>query len=234
MGIREYYDKLAKSYDKLYKNKYMRVVEIEIIKREIKDDDFVLDIGCGTGEQLKLLNEAVGLDISIEMAKIAKHKTNKPVIVANAEFLPFKSKSFDKAISFFGALNHCNLKRALREVNRVLKDDGVFIFTVANIYDIKWILKNILRGDFKKVKNALKKRKGTIIKIIDGEKIKVKTRFYSIREVENALKEEGFEVVYTFGANITNSPLDRFIYKSFLKHFASYVGFVARKVKRDR
>jgi ubiquinone/menaquinone biosynthesis C-methylase UbiE len=210
----------------------MRVVEREIIKREIKDDDFVLDIGCGTGEQLKLLNKAIGLDISIEMAKIAKHKTNKPVVVANAEFLPFKNKSFDKAISFFGALNHCNLKRALREVNRVLKDDGVFIFTVANIYDIKWILKNILRGDFKKIRNALKKRKGTIIKIIDGEKIKVKTRFYSIRDVENALKEEGFEVVYTFGANITNSPLDRFIYKSFLKHFASYVGFVARKVKK--
>ena len=231
MGIKEYYDKLAKSYDKLYKNKYMRVVEREIIKKEIKDNDFVLDIGCGTGEQLKLLNRAVGLDISIEMAKMAKHKTNKPVVVANAEFLPFKSKSFDKAISFFGALNHCNLKRALREVNRVLKDDGVFIFTIANIYDIKWILKNILRGDFKKVKNALKKRKGTIIKIIDGEKIKVKTRFYSIREVENALKEEGFEVVYTFGANITNSPLDKFIYKSFLKHFASYIGFVARKVK---
>ena len=232
MGIKEYYDKLAKSYDKLYKNKYMRVVEREIIKREIKDDDFVLDIGCGTGEQLKLLNRAVGLDISIEMAKIAKHKTNKPVVVANAEFLPFKSKSFDKAISFFGALNHCNLKRALREVNRVLKDDGVFIFTIANIYDIKWILKNILRGDFKKVKNALKKRKGTIIKIIDGEKIKVKTRFYSIREVENALKEEGFEVVYTFGANITNSPLDKFIYKSFLKHFASYIGFVAKKANK--
>ena len=232
MGIKEYYDKLAKSYDKLYKNKYMRVVEREIIKREIKDDDFVLDIGCGTGEQLKILNKAIGLDISIEMAKIAKHKTNKPVVVANAEFLPFKNKSFDKAISFFGALNHCNLKRALREVNRVLKDDGVFIFTIANIYDIKWILKNILRGDFKKVKNALKKRKGTIIKIIDGEKIKVKTRFYSIREVENALKEEGFEVVYTFGANITNSPLDKFIYRSFLKHFASYIGFVAKKANK--
>jgi ubiquinone/menaquinone biosynthesis C-methylase UbiE len=232
MGIKEYYDKLAKNYDKLYKNKYMRVVEREIIKKEIKDDDFVLDIGCGTGEQLKLLNRAIGLDISIEMAKIANKKTNKPVVVANVEFLPFKNKSFDKAISFFGALNHCNLKRALREVNRVLKDDGVFIFTVANIYDIKWILKNILRGDFKKVKNALKKRRGTIIKIIDGERIKVKTRFYSIIEVENALKEEGFEVVYTFGANITNSPLDRFIYKSFLKHFASYIGFVAKKVKK--
>jgi ubiquinone/menaquinone biosynthesis C-methylase UbiE len=231
MGIKEYYDKLAKSYDKLYRNKYMRVVEREVIKREIKDDDFVLDIGCGTGEQLKLLNKAVGLDISIEMAKIAKHKTNKPVVVANVEFLPFKNKSFDKAVSFFGALNHCNLKRALREVNRVLKDDGVFIFTIANIYDIKWILKNILRGDLKKVKNALKKRRGIIIKIIDGEKIKVKTKFYSIKEVENALKEEGFEVIYTFGANITNSPLDRFIYKSFLKHFASYIGFVAKKVK---
>ncbi|AIJ05324.1 Methyltransferase [Methanocaldococcus bathoardescens] len=231
MGIKEYYDKLAKSYDKLYKNKYMRVVEKEIIKKEIKDDDFVLDIGCGTGEQLKILNKAVGLDISIEMAKIANKKTNKLIVVANAEFIPFKNKSFDKAISFFGALNHCNINRALREVNRVLKDNGVFIFTVANIYDIKWIIKNILKGNFKKVRKALKKRKGTITKVIEGEKIKVKTRFYDFKEVEEALRKEGFEVVYTFGANITNSPLDKFIYKSFLKNFASYIGFVAKKVK---
>jgi hypothetical protein len=26
--------------------------------------------------------------------------------------------------------------------------------------------------------------------------------------------------------------LDRFIYKSFLKHFTSYIGFVAKKVKK--
>ncbi|XRO77321.1 class I SAM-dependent methyltransferase [Methanocaldococcus sp. 10A] len=231
MGVKEYYDKLAKSYDKLYKNKYMRIVEREILKKEIKDDDFVLDIGCGTGEQLKILNKAIGLDISMEMAKIAHKKTIKPVVVANAEFLPFKNRSFDKAISFFGALNHCNLKRALKEVNRVLKKDGIFIFTVANIYDIKWIVKNILKGNFKKVRSALKKRKGTITKVIDGEKIKVKTRFYNIKEVKNILEDNGFEIVYTFGTNITNSPLDMFIYKSFLNHFSSYIGFIAKKRK---
>ncbi|CAB3289557.1 Methyltransferase [Methanocaldococcus lauensis] len=229
MGIKDYYDKLAKNYDKLYKNKYMRIVEKEIIKKEIKDNDFVLDIGCGTGEQLKILNKAIGLDISIEMAKIANKKTNKPVVVANAEFIPFKNRSFDKVISFFGALNHCNIKKVFKEVRRVLKDDGVFIFTVANIYDIKWILKNIIKGNFKKIRKSLKKRKGTIIKVVDGEKIKVKTRFYSIKEIEELLKKEGFEILYTFGANITNSPLDMFIYKSFLKHFASYIGFVVKK-----
>jgi len=229
MGVKDYYDRLAGVYDSLYKNKYMRVVERRIISEFVDREDFVLDIGCGTGEHLKILNKAIGLDISLEMSKIAREKTDKFVVVGNAEFLPFKNRSFDVVVSFFGALNHCNLNRAVREVRRVLKDDGIFIFTVANVYDAKWILRNAVRGNFKKIKKAIRKRRGVIIKNIGDEKIRVNTRFYDKNEVESILKKENFKIICTFGANITGSPLDRFIYKTFLKNFASYIGFVAKK-----
>ncbi|ENN96686.1 GerC2 protein [Methanocaldococcus villosus KIN24-T80] len=226
MAIEDYYNILAKHYDSIYKNKYMRVVEKKIIESEIDKEDFVLDIGCGTGEQLKIISNAVGLDISIEMAKIAYNKTKKFIVVANAEFLPFKNNTFDAVISFFGALNHSNIYRTVKEVRRVLKKGGLFIFTVANLYDIQWIFKNIC--NIRKIKKAMKKRRGEIVKIINGKKIKVKTRFYTLNELEKILKENNFEIKYSFG--IYDLPFDVIFYKTPIKVFAKYIGFVAKKV----
>ena len=158
MKLAKYYNSLAKEYERIYcenRLKWMREIEDILIKNEVKKDYLVLDIGCGTGEQLKKLNNAVGLDISIEMAKISHNKTGKFVVVGDAENLPFKNKTFDCVISFFGALNHVNLNRTLKEIKRVLKDDGVLIFTVANVYDIRWIFKTLRRKGIKSTKKAI-------------------------------------------------------------------------------
>jgi ubiquinone/menaquinone biosynthesis C-methylase UbiE len=232
MKLSKYYDSIAKEYDKLYygnKLKWMREIENTIIEKEIKNEYLILDIGCGTGEQLAKLNNAIGLDISLNMAKISRNKTNKFVVVGNAENLPFKSKTFDCVISFFGALNHVQLNRALKEIRRVLKDDGVLIFTVANVYDIKWILKTLRRKGIKSTKKAIKNKKGEIVKFIGGKRIKVKTKFYDLNDIENALNKYNFHIKYTFGTNITNSFVDKIIYKSFLKNFGCYIGVVAKK-----
>ena len=237
--LAKYYDNLAKEYNKLYygsKLKWMREIENIVMENEIKRDYLVLDIGCGTGEQLQKLNNnpAIGLDISIEMAKIAHSKTNKFVVVGDAENLPFKSKTFDCVISFFGALNHVQLNRALKEIRRVLKDDGILIFTVANVYDIRWILKTLRRKGIKSTKKAVKNKKGEIVKFIDGKRIKVKTKFYDLNDIEKALDKYNFHIKYTFGTNITNSFIDKMIYKSFLKNFGCYIGVVAAKKKNKK
>ena len=234
MKLSKYYDSIAKEYDKLYygnKLKWMREIENAIIEKEIKKEYLILDIGCGTGEQLAKLNNAIGLDISLNMAKIAHNKTNKFVIVGNAENLPFKSKTFDCVISFFGALNHVQLNRALKEIRRVLKDNGVLIFTVANVHDIRWILKTLRRKGIKSTKRAVNNKKGEIVKFMDGKRIKVKTKFYDLNDIEKALDKYNFHIKYTFGTNITNSFIDKMIYKSFLKTIGCYIGVVAEKRK---
>ncbi len=231
MKLSTYYDSIAKEYDKLYygnKLKWMREIENIVIENEIKNDYLVLDIGCGTGEQLAKLNNAIGLDISLNMAKIAYNKTDKFVVVGDAENLPFKSKSFDCIISFFGALNHVQLNRVLKEIKRVLKHDGILIFTVANVYDIRWIFKTLRKRGIKSTKKAIENKKGEIIKFINGKRIKVKTKFYNLNDIENALHKYNFHINYTFGTNITNSFIDKFIYKSFLKNFGCYIGVVAK------
>ena len=209
----------------------MRVVEFKVLRDEVKKEYLILDVGCGTGKHLLYLKDysILGLDISIEMAKIAKNKTGKLVIVGDAQYLPFKSDSFTCVISFFGALNHVEINKALKEIRRVLVKGGVFIFTLANPYHIKWIVKSLLRRGWKNTVKAIKKRKGNITRIIDGKKIRVGTEFYTLKEIKNLLKRHNFHIKYTFGANITNSPLDILIYKTFLKHFGGYIGAVAVK-----
>jgi len=234
MKLSRYYDSIAGEYDKIYSNrklKWMREIENIVISREIKDDYLVLDIGCGTGEQLMKLKNVIGLDISVEMAKMAHGKTNKPVIVGNAENLPFKNNTFNCVISFFGAMNHVQLSRTLKEIRRVLKLNGLLIFTVANVYNLRWITKNIIRKGLKSTKKAIINKKGEIVRYKNGTKLRVKTKFYNLDDIEKALHKYKFNVKYSFGTNITNSLIDKIIYKSKFKYFGGYIGVVAIKNK---
>jgi len=227
-----YYNTLAREYDRIYRNmEYMRAVEYKVVKNEIKRDYLILDVGCGTGEHLVYLRDfnTVGLDISIEMARRARDKSGKFVVVGDGQHLPFKSRSFHCVISFFGALNHGDIERVFKEIRRVLVKGGIFIFTVANLYDLKWIVKSLLRRGWRDTLKAMKRRRGDIRKVIDGRRIKVNTRFYSLGEVENLLRKHNFHIKYTFATSITNSPLDNLLYKTFLKYLGGYIGAVAVK-----
>ena len=230
--IIEYYNTLAREYDNIYRDtKYMRSVEYKVLKDEVKKDYLILDVGCGTGEHLVYLRDynILGLDISIEMAKRAKDKSGKFVVVGDIQHLPFKSRSFNCVISFFGALNHVQINRALKEIRRVPVKGGVFIFTIANLYHMRWIVRSLLRRGWENTLKSIKKRRGDITKVVDGRKIRASTRFYSLREVEDLLKKHNFHIKYTFGTYITNSPLDTILYKTFLKYFGGYIGAVVVK-----
>ena len=230
--VMDYYNTLAREYDRLYSDsRYMRAVEYRVLRDEVKEDYLILDVGCGTGEHLAYLRDynIVGLDISIEMARRARDKSGKFVVVGDVQHLPFKSRTFHCVISFFGALNHVQIERALKEIRRVLVKGGVFIFTLANLYHFRWILKSLFRRGWRDTLKAIKKRRGDIRKVVDGRRIRVSTRFYSLREVEDLLRRHNFHIKYTFATCITNTPLDNLLYKSFLKHFGGYIGAVAVK-----
>ncbi|MGC9188658.1 MAG: methyltransferase domain-containing protein [Sulfurihydrogenibium sp.] len=92
-------------------------------------EGFGLDLGCGTGILSSLLNKnIVGLDISFNMAKIYKTK-NEKVVVGDIENIPFKSKTFDFAVSNF-ALHWVDVEKGFKEISRVLKEEGKFAFSM--------------------------------------------------------------------------------------------------------
>ena len=88
----------------------------------------ILDIGCGTGRNLPLYNEAVevvALDCRIELLLAARRRSREtPMVMATAEALPFHSGTFDTVVSGLVFCSVPDALQGLREVGRVLRPDG--------------------------------------------------------------------------------------------------------------
>lgn len=71
------------------------------------------------------------------------HNSNCNVITGCLELLPFEDKYFDKVIILDHFNNSNNCSEALREICRVLKDDGEVILEDLNLKNLKVKLKNL-------------------------------------------------------------------------------------------
>jgi len=104
---------------------------------QIKNNDFVLDIGCGSGLAIEKLNiivthgYIVGIDYSPTMLRQAA-KRNRLVIskgktmlcYGNVSTLPFTDASFDKVCAIETFYFWPNPSENLQEVKRILKPGG--------------------------------------------------------------------------------------------------------------
>lgn len=94
----------------------------------------VVDLGCGAGRDLKALADrgffAVGLDVSAQLARIARQRSECPVVVADLRHLPLASERFDGAWASASLLHlrREDIGQALAEVHRTLKPGGL-LFT---------------------------------------------------------------------------------------------------------
>ena len=97
----------------------------------------VLEIGVGTGKNLSYYNyrkvKLIGIDLSTGMLEKAKQKAEKndyPVMLrlGNVEKLPFNSNSFDYIVCTFVLCSVPNPKQAIKEMKRVLQNNGKIIF----------------------------------------------------------------------------------------------------------
>lgn len=93
----------------------------------------VLDIGCGPGNILALLQATIGsklagIDISSEMAEIARKRVPAADIrIGDSESLPWSEDKFDAVICTDSFHHYPAPEKVLREIRRVLKTGGKFI-----------------------------------------------------------------------------------------------------------
>lgn len=111
---------------------------------------YVLDVGCGDGEDCKIIspsvNYVVGIDINLSSFRLPK-VANLDFIVADACDLPFKDSVFDVVFEK-DALHHIrNHKRGLAEMKRVAKKGGQVVAVEANRYNpILYLHMTLLKG----------------------------------------------------------------------------------------
>jgi ubiquinone/menaquinone biosynthesis C-methylase UbiE len=97
----------------------------------------VLEIGFGTGLNLPYYPERVhkltAVDPNPGMHRLAQKRIKQTWIevdqqILSCERLPFKDRRFDCAVSTFSLCSIPDVAQALREVYRVLKSGGTFLF----------------------------------------------------------------------------------------------------------
>jgi len=122
----------------------------------------ILDVGCGTGRHLVYLAkkgfEMYGIDIAEHGLKIARKWLREEGLKAKIKqgdiykALPYQDNFFD-AIICIKTLNHGKIewiRKCIKEMHRILKDDGYIFVTVHKhqakknipkdrLYGIKWI-----------------------------------------------------------------------------------------------
>jgi len=177
----------------------------------------ILEIGCGNCRNLLPYAqkgfECYGIDFSNEMLKYAKQFADKngfkvKLKKARAENLPFKSNSFDYALSI-ATLHH--LKKAeqilaIKEMHRVLNDGGIAIVSVWNKFNPRFW-------------RYLFKKQAFVPWKVDEKTYSRYYYFFSYTELKKMLYKAGFRIIkksHLFSRNIS------FVVKKTLKFKKNY------------
>jgi SAM-dependent methyltransferase len=92
-----------------------------------------LDIGCGIGDFLSFRKNTFGVDINIDMVEWCNSNGYEAKLMEN-NILPFNDSSYDSVI-MDNVLEHIEDPAVLlKEVKRILVDDGVFLVGVPGSY----------------------------------------------------------------------------------------------------
>jgi demethylmenaquinone methyltransferase/2-methoxy-6-polyprenyl-1,4-benzoquinol methylase len=142
--VKSMFDSIAWRYDFLNHflsagiDRSWRKKAIAVIKRH-KTNPEILDVATGTADlaltALRLEPKKItGIDISEKMLDIGKEKIRKlglenriELLYGDSENIPFSENSFDVSMAAFGVRNFADPVKGLKEMNRVLRPDGMIM-----------------------------------------------------------------------------------------------------------
>ncbi len=136
-SIRRRYNLTAQSYDQRYFAEQQIKYQAALNKLQIKQDDTILDVGCGTGLFFNHISDragsVVGLDISrgllLQAKERAKAYSNVFVVLGDADHLPFADGFFSLVFAFTVLQNMPKPVETLQELSRVAKPDASIVAT---------------------------------------------------------------------------------------------------------
>jgi ubiquinone/menaquinone biosynthesis C-methylase UbiE len=177
--IKDLYNKFAleyhakrNSFKESFYNTFIELPAISALVKEVVRNKKVLDLGCGTGIFTKKIHEwegkVIGIDFSEAMINIAKDES--PLIefyILDAERTNFPDNEFDIVTNSLMIHYFDDLNNLFREINRILKQNGLFIFSfhhpfneVIEKIDINDRIENILNDYFNEKEYSWKMLEG--------------------------------------------------------------------------
>lgn len=208
------YKEMAKYYDLFYSNKSYDK-DVCFLKILIGNRKTILDVGCGTGIHMNLLEkygyQVDGLDLSKEMLAIAKTRTKGSLFEGN--LIDFKTdKAYDAIISIFAVFNHLKnykeLEKGVLNLYQKLNEKCILIIDLHNgrtngkKEDNYKDYRRIMTWTFDE--NFFKEH--TEIKYIINNKIYYDTHdflIYQINKIREVLNKHGFK--YYIYENYSNN-----------------------------
>lgn len=188
------YNEMAGEYDDETKDFWERFPRTIIDKFSELAHGKILDVGAGPGRDGLILQargfEVICLDASEEMVKLSSQKGLSSV-VGDFLALPFPSSSFDGVWAYTSLLHikKSEVDIGLEEIKRVLKEGGIFGL-------------GMIEGGAEIYRESSGMGKPRLFS------------FYQKDELENILKQAGFEVVY---------------FEQFQPGSKNYLNFICRK-----
>ncbi len=186
-----------------------------VFNKYLKPSDTILDMGCGTGRTTFPLyamgyQDIKGLDLTPKMIEIAKglnvhFGVEIPFEVADVRELDFEGGVFDVVIfSFNGLMSIPSIEereKALKEIGRVLKVGGIFIFTTHDRAQEPQFF-DFWKSEEQKWANGNQRTDlyefGDLITFSKNETREIFIHIPIQSEIEAFVRKGGFEVMETF------------------------------------
>jgi ubiquinone/menaquinone biosynthesis C-methylase UbiE len=129
------------------------ITDQTIALMDLRPNDRVLDLGCGTGwasrrlARIATTGEVVGIDVADEMLRRAEQASagikNVRYIWGSAESIPAEDNYFTKVLSVESFYYYADQGRALDELRRVLAPGGKLFILINlyadNAYSLRWV-----------------------------------------------------------------------------------------------
>ncbi|TDU43529.1 methyltransferase family protein [Gelidibacter sediminis] len=140
--------------------------KLKLIESVVPESKSLLDVGCGTGDFLKVASKAgwkvSGIEPNVHARLIANKKTDEAVYDSEHLF-KFESEYFD-VITLWHVLEHLpNLEEHMAVFNKLLKNNGTLIIAVPNynsydasLYKEFWAAYDVPRHLWHFSRNAIK------------------------------------------------------------------------------
>ncbi len=145
--ISEKYNRFARWYD--WVESVPEVLGVRRLRRRLlqRASGRILEVAVGTGKNLSYYPRGcriIAVDVSAKMLNIARHRAAKLLIdvsflLADAEALPFRDKSFDTVVSSLTTCTFPNPVAALREMARVSRTGGKILLLEHGRSDREWL-----------------------------------------------------------------------------------------------